>query len=73
MIHRTDKQTSRQTNPVRIYAEVPSSSRRGLKHIVTFLRREGMKRWSCTCESFIFYFFARRRQCAHIHKIRRAL
>jgi hypothetical protein len=55
---------------IKIYCLVNSATRPGLKHIVAFIRKPGMERWSCTCEDQLFDKTAKRRHCTHIKQVR---
>lgn len=55
---------------VRLYATVPSRSRLEVNHRVTYIRKDGMKRWLCTCEDQTFKQTGKRRNCDHIKYVR---
>ena len=57
-------------SPVKLYANVPSRSRTGLNHVVTYIRKPGMERWTCTCEDQIFNKTVKSRHCDHIKLVR---
>jgi hypothetical protein len=58
-------------NGVKLYAIVPSSSKGGLSHIVVYLRTSTMKRWLCACHDQVFNQTGKRRNCRHIHAVRK--
>lgn len=56
--------------PVKIYAVVQSRTRPVVKHNVNYIRSEHMRRWTCTCEDFLFRLLGINRNCDHIKHIR---
>jgi hypothetical protein len=58
-------------NPVKLYANVPSRSRPGKFHTVTYIRKPGVtERWFCTCEDQVFVRTSKRQHCDHIKKVK---
>jgi hypothetical protein len=57
--------------PVKLYAHVPSRTKSGIFHTVTYIRKPGMERWTCTCEYQTFVRNAKRRHCDHIKDVRK--
>lgn len=58
---------------IRLYALVPSRTRKALLHRVVFIRKTGMRRWLCDCEDCLFRGFSRRRHCDHIKAVRETI
>lgn len=56
---------------VRVYAFVKSASRPQAHHVVVYVRKTGMRRWLCDCPAQLFIETGRRRNCKHIHAVRR--
>jgi len=65
-IHKSKSRTS----PIKLYANVSSRSRTGLIHVVTYIRRPGMGRWTCTCEDQNINNVVKGRHCFHIKRVR---
>ena len=61
----------RSTGPVKLYANVPSRTRNGVDHTVTYIRVPGItERWNCTCEDQLFNRTAKRQHCQHIKQVK---
>lgn len=58
---------------VKLYANVPSRSRPGLQHTVTYMRKAGIERWTCTCEDQNIKKIAARKNCTHIRQVKSQL
>lgn len=68
-IHKVKKSS----DPVKLYAHVPSRSTRGLRHMVAYIRQPGMKRWTCTCTNQNIVQIPKRRHCYHIKKVKQGV
>lgn len=58
--------------PVKLIAKVPSRSIPGTDHTVTFIRKPGMERWTCTCLDQNIIRVAKRQNCYHIKQVRKS-
>lgn len=67
----TIKKSENRSLPVKLYAKVPSRSRHGVNHTVTFIRSKGMERWTCSCEDQVITQTPKRRHCFHIKAVRK--
>lgn len=47
----------------------------GASYVVTYIRREGMRRWACSCPNWVFVRSAHRsnRYCKHISAVLESL
>jgi len=63
--------SERTRNGVKLYAKVPSNTYWQKFHYVVYVRTSQMKRWLCSCPDQIFRQTGKRRNCQHIHAVRK--
>jgi hypothetical protein len=49
---------------------IPSDEDSNVEYSVQFIRRAGMKRWTCQCKDFFYRKEPTKRNCKHIKRIR---
>lgn len=61
---------SKPGSPVKIQAKVASRTRKGLSHLVGYIRTKSFRGWVCKCEDFFNRQIGKNRNCAHIREVR---
>jgi hypothetical protein len=59
---------SKEGTGLKVYGAVQGDS--GKAHSVAYFRRKNFRGWICSCESFLFRQFAKKRNCKHLRFVR---